>query len=197
MAEGAKKYNKVIYGGKVLIDLTGDTITPADLAKGVIAHDKSGAEITGTSTKDSDTSADTAAASEILRGKTAHVKGKLVTGTMPNNGAVSGSINTVAGQYTIPQGYHDGSGKVSISEAEQTKLVAKNIRQGVVVLGITGTMSTTEGLKAQAKTATPKTTKQTIIPDETYNALSQVEIAAITYTETDNDAGGLTVAIAG
>ena len=197
MAEGAKKYNKVIYGGKVLIDLTGDTITPADLAKGVTAHDKSGAEITGTSTKDSDTSADTAAASEILRGKTAHVKGKLVTGNMPNNGAVSGSIDTVAGQYTIPQGYHDGSGKVSISAAEQAKLVAKNIRQGVVVLGITGTMSTTEGLKAQAKTATPKTTKQTIIPDETYNALSQVEIAAIPYTETDNDAGGLTVAIAG
>lgn len=197
MSEGAKKYNKVIYGGKVLIDLTGDTVTPADLAKGVIAHDKSGAEITGTSTKDSDTSADTAAASEILRGKTAHVKGKLVTGSMPNNGAVSGSIDTVAGQYTIPQGYHDGSGKVSISTAEQAKLVAKNIRQGVVVLGITGTMSTTEGLKAQAKTATPKTTKQTIIPDETYNALSQVEIAAIPYTETDNDAGGLTVAIAG
>ena len=197
MAESAKKYNKVIYGGKVLIDLTGDTITPADLARGITAHDKSGAEITGTSTKDSDTSADTAAASEILRGKTAHVKGKLVTGTMPNNGAVSGSINTVAGQYTIPQGYHDGSGKVSISAAEQAKLVAKNIRQGVVVLGITGTMSTTEGLKAQAKTATPKTTKQTIIPDETYNALSQVEIAAIPYTETDNDAGGLTVAIAG
>lgn len=197
MAEGAKKYNKVIYGGKVLIDLTGDTITPADLARGVTAHDKSGAEITGTSTKDSDTSADTAAASEILKGKTAHVKGKLVTGNMPNNGAVSGSIDTVAGQYTIPQGYHDGSGKVSISAAEQAKLVAKNIRQGVVVLGITGTMSTTEGLKAQAKTATPKTTKQTIIPDETYNALSQVEIAAIPYTETDNDAGGLTVAIAG
>lgn len=197
MAEGAKKYSKVIYGGKVLIDLTGDTVTPADLAKGVIAHDKSGAEITGTSTKDSDTSADTAAASEILNGKTAHVKGKLVTGSMTNNGAVSGSIATVAGQYTIPQGYHDGSGKVAISAAEQAKLVAKNIRQGVVVLGITGTMSTTEGLKAQAKTATPKTTKQTIIPDETYNALSQVEIAAIPYTETDNDAGGLTVAIAG
>ena len=197
MAEGAKKYNKVIYGGKVLIDLTGDTVTPADLARGVTAHDKSGAEITGTSTKDSDTSADTAAASEILRGKTAHVKGKLVTGSMPNNGAVSGSIDTVAGQYTIPQGYHDGSGKVSISAAEQAKLVAKNIRQGVIVLGITGTMSTTEGLKAQARTATPKTTKQTIIPDETYNALSQVEIAAIPYTETDNDAGGLTVAIAG
>ena len=197
MAEGAKKYNKVIYGGKVLIDLTGDTVTPADLAKGVIAHDKSGAEIEGTSTKDSDTSADTAAASEVLIGKTAHVKGKLVTGRMPNNGAVSGSINTVAGEYTIPQGYHDGSGKVAIAAAEQAKLVAKNIRQGVIVLGITGTMSTTEGIKAQAKTAIPKTTKQTIIPDETYNALSQVEIAAIPYTETGNDAGGLTVAIAG
>ncbi len=193
----AKKYNKVIYGGKVLIDLTGDTVTPADLAKGVIAHDKSGAEIEGTSTKDSDTSADTAAASEILKGKTAHVKGKLVTGSMPNNGAVSGTINTVAGKYTIPQGHHDGSGTVEIAPTEQAKIVAKNIRQGVIILGVTGTMSTTEGLKAQAKTATPKTTKQTIIPDETYNALSQVEIAAIPYTETDNDAGGLTASIAG
>lgn len=193
----AKKYNKIIYGGKVLMDLTGDTVTPADLAKGVTAHDKSGAEITGTSTKDSDTSADTAAASEILKEKTAHVKGKLVRGSMPNNGAVAGSISTVAGEYTIPQGYHDGSGKVAIAATEQAKLVAKNIRQGVVVLGITGAMSTTEGLKAQAKKVTPSTAKQTVLPDEAYNALSQVEVAAIPYTETDNDAGGVTVAIAG
>ena len=43
--------NKVIYDGNVLIDLTSDTITAADLAYGKIAHDKSGAEITGTNTK--------------------------------------------------------------------------------------------------------------------------------------------------
>lgn len=39
--------NKIIYGGKVLIDLTGDTVTASDLKVGVTAHDKSGAVITG------------------------------------------------------------------------------------------------------------------------------------------------------
>ena len=45
-------YNKVIFGGNVLMDLTSDTVTAADLAYGVKAHDKTGAQITGTSTKD-------------------------------------------------------------------------------------------------------------------------------------------------
>lgn len=40
--------NKVVYDGKTLVDLTSDTVTPATLAKGVTAHDKSGAKITGT-----------------------------------------------------------------------------------------------------------------------------------------------------
>lgn len=61
--------NKVIYGENVLIDLTSDSVTPADLAKGVTAHDKSGAQITGTSTKDADTSDATGTAAEMLEGK--------------------------------------------------------------------------------------------------------------------------------
>ena len=40
--------NKVIYGGQTLVDLTGDTVTAAALAKGTTAHDKTGAKITGT-----------------------------------------------------------------------------------------------------------------------------------------------------
>lgn len=40
--------NKVIYGGNALIDLTGDDVTAASLYKGVKAHDKAGAQITGT-----------------------------------------------------------------------------------------------------------------------------------------------------
>lgn len=40
--------NKVTYGGETLIDLTGDTVTADTLAKGVTAHDASGAEIIGT-----------------------------------------------------------------------------------------------------------------------------------------------------
>lgn len=40
--------NKVIYGGNTVIDLTGDTVTSDNLVEGVVAHDKSGASITGT-----------------------------------------------------------------------------------------------------------------------------------------------------
>ena len=46
--------NKVIYGGKTLIDLSGDTVSADKLLKGLTAHDKSGAVITGTCTFDVD-----------------------------------------------------------------------------------------------------------------------------------------------
>ena len=185
----------VLSNGTTLIDLTGDTITPADLQSGVTAHDKSGAPITGTNTYDSDTSDDTAAVGEILAGKTAHARGALLTGTMTNNGAVTGTISTKAGQYTIPQGYHDGSGKVSIATAEQNKIIATNIRQGVTILGVEGTMSGSEGVNAQAKTATPSWSQQVITPDTGYTHLSQVTVASIPIAYSDNAAGGQTVTI--
>ena len=188
--------NKIIFDGNVLIDLTADTVTPADLAKGVTAHDKSGAIITGTNTYDSDTSEDTAAIAEILEGKTAHARGSQLTGTMKNNGAVTGTISAIDDEYTIPIGYHDGSGKVSINTTDKDKLVPTNIRQGVTILGVEGTMSGEEGVKVQAKTATPSATAQIITPDTpTYNYLSQVTVEAIPYVESQNSAGGITVTI--
>lgn len=187
--------SKVIFNGDVLIDLTADTITAADLASGKTAHDKSGAPITGTNTYDSNTSNDTATASEILATKTAHARGTALTGTMPNNGAVSGTISTVSGEYTVPQGYHDGSGKVSISSTEQAKIIAGNIRQGVTILGVEGTMSGQEDVNAQSKTITPSAVAQTVTPDTGYNYLTQVTVNAIPYSESDNSAGGVTVTI--
>ena len=186
--------NKVIYGNDTLIDLTADTITASDLASGVTAHDASGAVITGTSTKDSDTSADTALVGEILSGKTAHARGTLLTGTMPNNGSVSGVITTKAQEYSVPQGYHDGSGKVKIDTTEQAKIIEGNIKSGVQILGVTGTY-TGEAISAQTKSVTPYTTAQTILPDAGYDYLSQVTVAAIAYTETSNAAGGKTATI--
>ena len=187
--------SKVIFNGDVLIDLTADTITAADLASGKTAHDKSGAPITGTNTYDSNTSNDTATASEILATKTAHARGTALTGTMPNNGAVTGTISTVSGEYTVPQGYHDGSGKVSISSTEQAKIIAGNIRQGVTILGVEGTMSGQEDVNAQSRTVTPTASAQTITPETGYNYLTQVTINAIPYSESDNSAGGVTVTI--
>ena len=189
--------NKVVYGGNTLIDLTGDDVAASDVLSGKKFHLPSGAPGTGTCNYDADTSDATATAAEILASKTAYKNGSKLTGTMPNRGAVSGSITTKADEYTVPQGYHDGSGKVSISATEQAKLIPANIREGITVLGVEGTMSGSEDTHPQAKTVTPSTTQQVITPDSpTYNVLSQVTVNAIPYTETDNAAGGKTVTIA-
>lgn len=190
-----KKVNKVVYGGTVLIDLTGDTVTADKVLAGYTAHDKSGETITGTCNYDVNSEDATVAVAEILTGKTAYARGSKITGTMPNNGAVTKSISTKTQEVSIAQGYHDGSGKVSISSTEQAKIIPTNIRDGVTILGVTGTMSGTEGARAQAKTVTPTTTVQNVLPDDGYNYLSQVTVNAIPYVESDNSAGGTTVTI--
>ena len=188
--------SKVVYGGNTLIDLTGDTVEASTLLKGVKAHGADGELITGTCDFDANTQDATATAAEILAGKTAYNKANKLTGTMKNNGAISGSISTKAGAYTVAQGYHDGSGKVGIATAEQAKLIPANIREGITILGVAGAMSPQEGEKAQEKTVTPTTSVQTIVPDTGFTCLSSVTVAAIPYVESDNSAGGKTVTIA-
>lgn len=192
----ANKYvNKVVVGADVKLDLSQDTISPDKLAKNITAHDKSGAPIVGTSTLDVDSSDATAAVAEILKGKTAYARGTKLTGTMPDNGAVDGQITTVEEKYTIPTGFHDGSGTVQIDATEQAKIIAKNIREGITILGVTGTMSGNEGMKPQAKTVTPTFSQQVVSPDASYNCLSQVTVGAIPVAYVDNAAGGQTLTI--
>jgi len=56
----------------------------------------------------------TAKSNEILTGKTAWVNGTKITGTMANQGAKSTTLNP-GGSYTIPAGYHNGGGKITVS----------------------------------------------------------------------------------
>lgn len=189
--------NKVVYGNTVLIDLTADTITADKILANYTAHDASGAIITGTCDYDVNSQDATVTVAEMLTGKTAYARGTKLTGTMPNNGAVSLTISDVTDEVAIAQGYHDGSGKVKILETEAAKLIASNIKQGITILGVTGTLEPSSSVTVQAKTATPSTSKQTILPDNGYDYLSQVTVDAISYVETENAAGGTTVTIAG
>ena len=85
---------------------------------------------------------------------------------------------------------------MSISSTEQAKIIATNIREGVQILGVTGTMSGQEDVHAEAPTVTPTVAGFTVTPSTGYNYLSQVTVAAIPYSETDNSAGGKTATIA-
>lgn len=189
--------SKVVYGAQTLIDLTADTITADKVLTGYTAHGKDGEQISGTCAFDVNSQDATAQVAELLTGKTAYARGAKLTGTMPNNGGVTGTISTVAGQYTIAQGYHDGSGKVSIDSTEQAKIIPSNIKQGVEILGVTGTLETSGSVTAQTKSVTPSTQQQVVLPDSGYDYLSQVTVAAIPYNESPNSAGGTTVTIAG
>ena len=77
---------------------------------------------------------------DVLTGKTAYGSSGSVSGSMANNGSTSGTISTKAGTVTIPAGYTSG-GTVSISSTEQAKIIAANIKSGVTLLGVAGTLS--------------------------------------------------------
>lgn len=191
----ANYINKLVVGNETKFDLTADTVTTDKLLKGATAHDKSGAPITGTCTYDADTQDATAAVAEILEGKTAYARGTKLTGTMPNKGAVSGTIAT-KDAYTIPMGFHDGSGTVSIDATESAKLIAGNIKKGISILGVEGTYGG-DAAKVQTKSVTPTMAAQTVLPDEGFDYLSQVDVAAIPVIYSANAAGGQTCTIGG
>lgn len=188
--------NKVIFGNEVLIDLTSDTAVASDVLTGKKFHLASGAQATGTCAYDADTSDATATAAEILSTKTAYVAGNKVTGSMPNRGTQASTISAKAQSVAIQQGYHDGSGSVTIATAEQAKIIASNIREGVTILGVEGTMSGTEDMHIEpAKTVTPSLAAQTVLPASGYDGMAQVNVEAVPVTRTDNAQSGVTVTI--
>ena len=87
-----------------------------------------------------DTTSAEISASDVLTGKTAFGASGEVSGSMPSNGSTSGTISTKAGTVTIPAGHTTG-GTVSISSTEQGKIIASNIKSGVTILGVAGSLA--------------------------------------------------------
>jgi len=187
--------NKVVFGNTTVIDISDTTATADKVLKDEYFYLRSGQKVQGTCEYDSDTTDADATAAEILLNKTAYVNKNKITGQMPNRGAVTGTITDASTPYSIQNGYHDGSGTVSV---DNTNLSASNIKKDITILGITGTYEGSATPTSAAKTVTPYTTQKTYLPaDEStpVDYYSQVTVNAISYVETDNAQGGKTVTI--
>ena len=190
--------NKVVFGNTTVMDISDTTADPSKVLASEKFYDRSGAPQTGSCTYDADTSDADATAAEILLNKTAYVNGNKLTGSMPNRGAVTLTIDDINDELAIQNGYHDGSGVAKLDSSEKSKIIAENIKKDITILGVTGSYEGSATPTSVAKTVTPYTTSKTYLPGDESTPVdyySQVTVNAISYTETDNAAGGKTVTI--
>lgn len=87
-----------------------------------------------------DTTGADIAAGDVLAGKTGFGASGSVSGSMANNGATGGEIDTKAGTVTIPAGYTSG-GTVSLKASAISDLTSANLLSGKTVLGVSGSLA--------------------------------------------------------
>lgn len=79
-----------------------------------------------------------ATAADILANKTAYAKGQKLYGSLPNKGEANIELTDLTTK-TVERGYYSG-GTAKISDAESAKIIPENIKSGVTVLGVEGTL---------------------------------------------------------
>lgn len=132
--------NQVVVGNQTLIDLTEDTVIPEKILQGYTAHDRSGEIIEGTCTFDADTSDANANANQIISPYKAYVKGKRIVGTIKSFMGGDKYMSSGKKYLTLPGGYYPFDVTVYISTQDNTNLKPENIREGVTLFGIAGTV---------------------------------------------------------
>jgi hypothetical protein len=142
--------SKLVLNGVTEFDISEDTVTASKLGKGITAHNSAGELITGTMEEGLDTSDATASTNDILSGKTAYVDGTKITGSLAN--VTQDIILSDKTAKIIDKGYHDGTGTVKVSDSEAAKIISSNIKSGVTIFGVTGTVD--EGVDTSDATAT-------------------------------------------
>lgn len=143
-----------------------------------------------------DLTSDTVTPQTLIENVKAHNrKGEIISGTIVDRGNSNVEITSLTTFDTIPEGYYNGQGSISLVDDTLKKYLSENVREGVTILGVEGTLAPGYGTTYQEKTVTPSVSRQEVIPDEDFDGLSKVIVMEIPYREIDNSAGGQTAYI--
>lgn len=134
---------------------------------------------------------------DVLSGKTYMNANGASTGTMTNRGAVSATLNTSTTSYTVPEGYHNGSGTVSITTETKTQAPSTLAIDVTPTSGKVLSKVTVSAIQTETKTQAPSTSAVDVTPSSgkyltkvTVSAISPQRTAGVAATSTGRDSSG-------